>query len=216
MCLGEKRFRAEKNQSLWIWVSQLCGIVRYISIIFIHLVLKFTSLQGVYFGFQKTILNFFFYSFLHYLRRSEEELLCDLAKFQSHFMSKRKWIFHSSDSLEPYISPGTIHMNGKTPAWIVCVHVKIGDMKFELWLEFELLLNGVLLLGGEDWNKILSTNEEYNRKENWIILQICTFGYLYAIDRSQKNLALNACAAHYKTTCLIVLTIISITSRSQT
>lgn len=33
---------------------------------------------------------------------------------------------------------------------------------------------------------------------------------------AKKNLALNACAAHYKTTCLIVFTIISITSRSQT
>lgn len=61
MCLGEKRFRAEKNQSLWKWVSQLCEIVRYISIIFIHLVLKFTSLQGVYFGFQKTLSIFFLF-----------------------------------------------------------------------------------------------------------------------------------------------------------
>lgn len=62
---------------------------------------------------------FLFYSFQHYLNRSEEELLCDLAKFQSHFMLKWKRIFHSLNSLEPYyISSG----------WIVCVHVKSGDM----------------------------------------------------------------------------------------
>lgn len=97
---------------------------------------------------------FLFYSFQHYLNRSEDELLIwTEVKMRFGKVSKSFHVEMKKD-FSLFEFSWTKHFSRMN---CLCACEK-WRYEFELWLKFELLLNGVLLLGGEDWNKILSTN----------------------------------------------------------